>query len=54
MPDIDGNRVVRTIKAESPKTPVIMMTGCGTCMKNDGETLCPWTPWSANRRVCGN
>ena len=36
MPDIDGNSVVRTIKAESPKTPVIMMTGCSTFMKNDG------------------
>ena len=30
MPDIDGQRVARTIKAESPNTPVIMMTGWGT------------------------
>jgi len=36
MPDIDGNSVVRTIKTESPKTPVIMMTGYSTFMKNDG------------------
>jgi DNA-binding NtrC family response regulator len=41
MPDIDGNRVVRTIKAESPQTPVIMMTGFGTSMKNDGEDALP-------------
>ena len=37
MPDIDGHHVARTIKAESPKTPVIMMTGWGTIMKEDGE-----------------
>jgi DNA-binding NtrC family response regulator len=36
MPDIDGNSVVRSIKAESPQTPVIMMTGYSTFMKNDG------------------
>jgi len=38
MPDIDGHHVARTIKAESPKTPVVMMTGWGTIMKEDGET----------------
>jgi DNA-binding NtrC family response regulator len=36
MPDIDGNSVVRAIKTESPKTPVIMMTGYSTFMKKDG------------------
>ena len=41
MPDIDGQRVARTIKAESPKTPVIMMTGWGTFMKDEGETALP-------------
>jgi DNA-binding NtrC family response regulator len=41
MPDIDGNRVVRTIKAESPKTPVIMMTGRGTFLEGDGEAALP-------------
>jgi CheY-like chemotaxis protein len=35
MPDIDGHHVARTIKAESPNTPVIMMTGWGTAMGND-------------------
>jgi CheY-like chemotaxis protein len=38
MPDFDGHNVARTIKAESPQTPVIMMTGWGTIMKEDGET----------------
>jgi signal transduction histidine kinase/ActR/RegA family two-component response regulator len=37
MPDMDGTQVTRTIKAESPETPVIMMTGWGTMMKEDGE-----------------
>ena len=38
MPDMDGQRVARTIKAESPNTPVIMMTGWGTFMGDDGGT----------------
>ena len=38
MPEMDGHQVARTIKAESPNTPVIMMTGWGTIMKEDGET----------------
>ena len=37
MPDIDGHHVARAIKTESPKTPVIMITGWGTIMKEDGE-----------------
>ena len=41
MPDIDGQRVTRTIKAESPNTPVIMMTGWGTFMEDEGETALP-------------
>jgi DNA-binding NtrC family response regulator len=41
MPDIDGQRVARAIKAESPKTPVIMMTGWGTFMEAEGETALP-------------
>jgi signal transduction histidine kinase len=38
MPDIDGHHVARSIKTESPGTPVIMMTGWGTTMREDGET----------------
>jgi len=37
MPDMDGHQVARVIKAESPQTPVIMMTGWGTMMREDGE-----------------
>jgi signal transduction histidine kinase/ActR/RegA family two-component response regulator len=37
MPDVDGHQVARAIKAESPQTPVIMMTGWGTMMKEDGD-----------------
>ena len=38
MPDIDGHQVARSIKEDSPETPVIMMTGWGSMMKEDGET----------------
>jgi CheY-like chemotaxis protein len=38
MPKMDGYQLARTIKAESPRTPIIMMTGWGTMMKEDGET----------------
>jgi len=37
MPDIDGRQVANTIKKEFHGTPVIMMTGWGTMMKEDGE-----------------
>ena len=39
MPEVDGHQVARTIKTESPNTPVIMLTGWGTMMKEDGETI---------------
>ena len=38
MPEMDGHQVARIIKAESPKTPVIMLTGWGTIMKEEGES----------------
>jgi signal transduction histidine kinase/ActR/RegA family two-component response regulator len=38
MPDMDGHHVARSVKAESPHTPVIMLTGWGAMMKQDGET----------------
>jgi signal transduction histidine kinase/CheY-like chemotaxis protein len=38
MPDMDGHQVARSVKAESPQTVVIMMTGWGAMMKEDGET----------------
>jgi signal transduction histidine kinase/ActR/RegA family two-component response regulator len=38
MPEMDGHRVARAIKAESPETPVIMLTGWGTMMQAEGES----------------
>jgi len=38
MPGMDGQAVTRAIKAQSPHTPVVMMTGWGTLMKEEGET----------------
>jgi CheY-like chemotaxis protein len=37
MPDMDGQGVARAIKAESPDTPVILMTGRGAITKQGGE-----------------
>ncbi|HVU07437.1 MAG TPA: ATP-binding protein [Verrucomicrobiae bacterium] len=39
MSDIDGRQVARTIKKEFNGTPVIMMTGWGTMMHEDGEAI---------------
>ena len=41
MPDMDGQCVARMIKAQSPNTPVILMTGWGTFRENEGETSSP-------------
>jgi CheY-like chemotaxis protein len=38
MPDLDGHRVARAIKAESPHTPVIMMTGWSTFIDDNEES----------------
>lgn len=38
MAEMDGRQLARQIKKESGKTPVIMMTGWGAMMKEDGET----------------
>ena len=37
MPIIDGHAVARAVKTESSHTPVIMLTGWGAFLKNDGE-----------------
>ncbi len=37
LPDVDGHQVAKTIKTESPGTPVIMMTGWGKMMKENKE-----------------
>jgi len=39
MPHLDGRRLAQILKSESPTTPVIMMTGWGSLMKEDGERL---------------
>ena len=39
MPEMDGRQVAQTIKAESPQTPVILMTGWGKTMKDDEEPI---------------
>jgi signal transduction histidine kinase/CheY-like chemotaxis protein len=38
MPEMDGKQLARNIKAQSAGTPVIMMTGWGTMMVEEGET----------------
>lgn len=37
MPYLDGRQLAAKLKAESPATPVIMLTGWGNLMKEDGE-----------------
>lgn len=37
MPEMDGRQVANTIKSESPGTPIIMLTGWGTMMKEEGD-----------------
>lgn len=37
MSHMDGRQVAKAVKQETPDTPVIMMTGWGAMMKQDGE-----------------
>ncbi len=37
MPHLDGRQVAKTIKTESPGTPVVMLTGWGAFIKEDGS-----------------
>jgi CheY-like chemotaxis protein len=37
MPKVDGRQVARSVKALSPGTPVVMLTGWGRRMSEDGE-----------------
>jgi signal transduction histidine kinase/CheY-like chemotaxis protein len=37
MPEIDGAQVAIGVKAESPQTPVVLLTGWGNIMKEDGS-----------------
>ena len=48
MPYLDGREVAKTLKRESPATPVIMLTGWGAFMKEDGlSARSKWTVCSA-------
>jgi CheY-like chemotaxis protein len=38
MPDMDGHGLARAIKAESPKTPIIMLTGWGGMPEAEGKS----------------
>lgn len=37
MPYVDGRQVARTVKQESPRTGVVMLTGWGALIKEDGS-----------------
>jgi CheY-like chemotaxis protein len=38
MPSVDGRQVAGAIKAASPSTPVILLTGWGRRLAADGQT----------------
>jgi signal transduction histidine kinase/ActR/RegA family two-component response regulator len=37
MPHVDGRQVAQAIKSDSPDTPIIMLTGWGTMLKEEGN-----------------
>ena len=37
MPLVDGRQVAQGVKTDSPRTPVIMLTGWGTMLKEEGN-----------------
>jgi CheY-like chemotaxis protein len=39
MPEMDGRQVARTLRAEFPGTPILMLTGWGAMLKEDGQTI---------------
>src|SRR5690606_12446629 len=39
MPHVDGRQVARSIRATSPATPIILLTGWGQIPTGDGEPL---------------
>ena len=38
MPYLDGRQVAKIVKQESPQTPVVMLTGWGALIREDGST----------------
>jgi DNA-binding response OmpR family regulator len=41
MPHVDGSQVARRIKSDSPQTPVVMLTGWGALVREDGGSDTP-------------
>ena len=39
MPRVDGRKVAEAVKAASPRTPVILLTGWGQRLIDEGEAL---------------
>ena len=39
MPNMDGHQLARAIRLESAQVPIVMMTGWGSMMKEEGETV---------------
>jgi signal transduction histidine kinase/ActR/RegA family two-component response regulator len=39
MPDVSGQEVAERVKAESPKTPVILLTGWGSMLQENDEAI---------------
>jgi signal transduction histidine kinase/FixJ family two-component response regulator len=39
MPDVNGRQVAEKIKADSPETPVVMLTGWGSMLEEQGENV---------------
>jgi CheY-like chemotaxis protein len=37
MPDVDGRRVAAAVKAASPATPIVLLTGWGQRLVEDGD-----------------
>jgi len=37
MPYLDGRQVAKALKLESPRTPIVLLTGWGAFMKEDGD-----------------
>jgi CheY-like chemotaxis protein len=38
--DVDGRQVVASLRAMSPDTPIILLTGCGTCRGPQRAAVC--------------
>jgi signal transduction histidine kinase/CheY-like chemotaxis protein len=41
MPHLDGRQVAKALKSESPQTPIVLLTGWGTVIKEDGDMSAP-------------